>query len=206
VLDGAGIAQSLGALQQRSPQRVQLLPEQTLDGVRVDVLQVDGWTDRPAQRTTFYFDAQSYLLRGFDAVSNDPSYPTAAWQARLSSYATAPAVSVPAQTFTLNAPATARIYVRFPDLSVFAPACHSSANVKDILKTGQQSLLAACQATAPAVTRANLVDAFLAPTRRALDAAAAAGQITAAQEAGGLAQQQAWLNTFVTSTGGVSSN
>lgn len=202
VLDGAGIAQVLATLQQRSPQRVQLLPEQTLDGVQVDVIQVEGWTDRPAQRTTFYFDAQSYLLRGFDAVSDDPSYPTPAWQARLSAYAGMPAASVPARTFSLDAPATARVYAGSPDLGIFAAACHSASNPKDILKAGQESLLDACRATAPTVTQADLVAAFLAPTRAALDAAAAAGQITAAQAADGLARQQAWLATFVSSPGG----
>src|SRR5436305_897033 len=102
VFDAAGVTQELSTLATQSPQRVQLLPQQTLDGHTVAVIEVDGWTDRPAQRTTFYFDAQSYVLRGFDAVSRDPSYPTPSWQVRLSSYATMPAAAVPLRTFTLN--------------------------------------------------------------------------------------------------------
>jgi hypothetical protein len=48
-----------------SPQHVQVLSSQTINGVPVDVLQVTGWVNRPAQETTFYLDRQSFLLRGF---------------------------------------------------------------------------------------------------------------------------------------------
>jgi hypothetical protein len=174
--------------------------------VPVDVIQVDGWTDRPAQRTTFYFDAQSYLLRGFDAVSSDPSYPTPAWQARLSSFAAMPAVSVPAQTFALHAPPTAHIEVRSPDLSVFATTCHNSADAERAVKTGKQSLLAACQATAPTITVDSLVAALIAPFQSVLNGALAAGQITAPQEATAIAAQQQWLRAYITSPGGGTAN
>jgi hypothetical protein len=205
VFDGASVTQELSTLATQSPQRVQLLEQQPLDGHTVDVIEVDGWTDRPAQRTTFYFDAQSYLLRGFDAVSRDPSYPTPSWQIRLSSYATMPAAIVLPHTFTLNAPTTARVVLAnlahpnaFKTLqTAFAATCHSSANIKQLLGSGQ-SLLAACRATAPDVTASGLVAALAAPDKAALDAAVAAGQITPAQEAGSLAALQAQLTTLIT--------
>jgi hypothetical protein len=209
VFDAASATQELSTLATQSPQRVQLLPQQTLDGHTVDVIEVDGWTNRPAQRTTFYFDAQSYVLRGFDATSQDPSYPMPSWQVRLRSYATMPAADVPPHTFTLNAPATAR--VQLPDLgdpaavqtleTAVTATCHSTAHLKALL-VGGQSVLAACQATAPGVTQAGLVAALAAPYQASLDAAAAAGQITPAQQADSLAAVQAWLETWVTTPGG----
>jgi hypothetical protein len=204
VFDGADVAQRLSAL---TPQQVRALPQQTVAGRTADVIEVDGWTNRPAQRTTFYVDAQSYQLLGFDANSLDPSYPMPAWQARLSGYATMPAASVPPHTFTLDAPATAQLHV--PDLgdpttfqrfqSAFAATCHGGAdlNLKRLLVSGQ-TLLAACQATAPGVTQSDLVAALAAPTKASLDAAVATGQITPAQAATGLATWQGWLSTFVT--------
>src|SRR5262249_26529649 len=109
VFDGASVAQSLSTLAQDSPQQVRLLPQQTLDGHIVDVVEVDGWVQGPAQRTVFYFDAQSYVLRGFDATSLDPSYPMPSWQARFSAATTMAASAVPPQTFALAAPATAMV-------------------------------------------------------------------------------------------------
>ncbi len=204
VFDGADVAQRLSAL---TPQQVRALPQQTVAGHTADVIEVDGWINRPAQRTTFYFDAQDYQLLGFDADSLDPSYPMPAWQARLSGYATMPAASVPPHTFTLNAPATAQLHN--PDLgdpatlqglqAAFAAACHGGAglNLKRLLVSGQ-TLLAACQATAPGVTQSDLVAALAAPEKAGLDAAVATGQLTPAQAAGGLATWQAWLSAFVT--------
>ncbi|HZS88920.1 MAG TPA: hypothetical protein VFE42_15710 [Chloroflexota bacterium] len=201
ALDGAGLTQELSALAQRSPQQVQLLPRQTLDGTTVDVIQINGWSDRPAQRTTFYFDAQSFLLRGFDAASFDSSYPTPSWQVRLTGYNTVAGSAVPANTFTLNAPADARIVAPAPDLSAFSTVCHSSADAKQVL-AGTQSLLAACRATAPAVSEDDLVAALISPYKTALDSAVADGQITQAQAAHSFAAQQQWLDSFVTAPGG----
>lgn len=186
IFDGASIARYLSSLAPRSP-NVRLLSPQTLDDHSVDVVEVDGWANRPGQRTILYFDAQSYLLRGFDASSLDPSYPTPSWQVRLSAGATMDASAVPSGTFTLNAPATARVYPPRPalDPNAFAAACHSSANVKDLLKSGQ-SLLTACRATAPGMTAQSLLAALTAPAKTSLDAAVAAGVITPAQEAGSL--------------------
>lgn len=211
VFDGASVTQQLSALAAQSPQRVQLLPQQTLDGHAVDVIEVDGWINRPAQRTIFYFDAQSYALRGFDASSLDPSYAMPTWQARLLSATSLPAAAVPPGTFTLNAPATAQ--VARPDLgdpaafqtllAAYASACHSGAdtNLKALLRYSQ-SLLAACQASAPGMTEDNLVAALAAPGQASLDAAVAAGQLTPAQSAASLAALQAWLSTWLATPGG----
>jgi hypothetical protein len=208
ALDGAGVAQELSALAQRSPGQVQVLPQQTLEGSGVDVLQVNGWTDAPAMRTTFYFDAQSFVLRGFDAVSIDPAYPTPSWQVRLEGYTMLDAAAVPPHTFTVNAPADARVEPFRLDPATFVPAfaaaCHSKLGVgqlEQILAAKQQTLLAACQATAPAMSRDALVAALLAPNRAALDGALSTGQISPAQEDAALAAQQQWLTAFVTTPG-----
>ena len=208
AFDGPNLAQRLSAL---TPQQVRSLPQQTMQGHAVDVVEVDGWTDRPAQRTIFYVDAQSYQLRGFNVDSHDPSYPTPAWQARLMVYGTMSATAVPPQTFTLNAPATAQLHA--PDLSdpaifkgfqdAFAATCHGATDLslKRLLLSGQ-TLLASCQATAPSVTQADLVTALAAPEKAALDAALATGQVTTAQATTGLSAWQSWLTAFATTPNG----
>jgi hypothetical protein len=211
VFDGATTTQQLSALATQSPERVQLLPGQTFDGVAVDPVEVDGWNDRPGQRTVFYFDSTSYLLRGFDAASQYPSYPTPSWQVRLTGYTTMPAAAVPAGTFTLNAPASAQ--VRLPDLgdpaaskilgAALTGACRgiNTVNLKGLLRSGQ-TMLAACQAAAPGVTQAGLVDALAAPYQALIQDAATAGQVTPAQAADGVAALRAWLTAMISSTGG----
>jgi hypothetical protein len=138
------VAQSLSTLAHVSPRHVRLLPQQSLDGVTVDVIEVDGWTDAPAQRTIFYFDANSYVLRGFDATSLDPSYPMPTWQARLTSETAMAASAVPPQTFALDAPAIATVApldLGGPAFSTFAATvtaiCHSTVNAKSLLCSGQ---------------------------------------------------------------------
>lgn len=86
--------------------------------------------------------------------------------------------------------------------TVFAATCHSAADVKDILKGGAQSLLAACQVSAPGVTADELVAALLAPDQPILAQAVADGQITAAQQASSLAALQTRLMAFVSTPGG----
>ncbi|HVA88234.1 MAG TPA: hypothetical protein VNL71_00185 [Chloroflexota bacterium] len=187
LFNGASLAQDLRVLAERSPRQVQAQPRQTLAGKIVDVIIVDGWMGRPAQRTTFYFDAQTYALRGFDAVSADPSYPTASWKARLSSEDTVAAAAVPARTFTLNAPVTARVVAPAPNLGALARTCHGAVNVRMLLATETRSVLAACQITAPGMTEVGLVDALDAQGAAALATAEATGQITGTQAANGLA-------------------
>jgi hypothetical protein len=212
ALDGAGVAQELSVIAQRSPQQVQLLPEQTLGGIEVDVLEVDGWADAPAMRTIFYFDGHSFLLRGFDAESISPSYPTPSWQVRLTSYTTMAAAAAPDNVFMLNAPADARVEPPRFDLAEFAPSfqstCHSSlgvAQLAHILQAKQQTLLAACRSTAPTASSDDLVGAGIAQYKVTLANAAATIQITPAQVTTALATQQHWLATLIGTPGGGSS-
>jgi hypothetical protein len=106
--DGAALARTIEQLAARGS-RVVALPPQTLEGVPVEVIQADGVLDRPALRLTLYFDAQTHVLRGFDAASDDPSYPTPSWQVRLQSQATMPDSSVAPGTFALDLPAGTRV-------------------------------------------------------------------------------------------------
>jgi hypothetical protein len=150
ALDGAGLTRELSALALHAPRQVRLLPRQSLGGTAVEAIQVDGWRDAPGLRTTFYFDAHTFLLRGFDAGSRDPTYPTASWQVRLGSYATVAAGSVPPRTFTLRAPADAQVASPILDSAAFASTfttvCHRAFDVSRLLQIRQvrrQSLLAA---------------------------------------------------------------
>jgi len=205
VFDGGNVAQALSTLSQTSPGSVRLLPQQTLDGVAVNVVEVDGWTNRPAQRTIFYFDAQSSVLRGFDAGSLDPSYPTPFWQVRLSSNQAMAATAAPPGAFALNAPASATIHPldlggpTFATVaSTVAATCHTTAGLKQILLSGQ-SLLASCQGSNPSLTIGALVTALAGPDQATLEAAVGAGVLSSAQAAGYLAGVQAQLSTWVTS-------
>jgi len=201
MFDGATVARYLNAPSQQ--QGVQLLPEQTLDGHAVDVVQVDGGPDRPALRTTLYFFARTYLLRGFDAAGIDSSYPIPTWRVRLASETTMPASSVPPHTFTLNAPPAARVDLPAPDFAGFGTAfeatCHSTLNLKAAIGSGQTPL-AACRQTNPGVTEPQLVEALVAPTRHDLEAALAAGQLSAAQESTALRDLQIQIVTLVTTS------
>lgn len=76
IFDGSSLAQDLAGLAQISC-CVKVLPRQTLNGIVVDVIRVDGWTDvRPiSEVTTLYLDAQTYILQGFDSQSFDSQTP-----------------------------------------------------------------------------------------------------------------------------------
>jgi hypothetical protein len=201
MFDGATVARYLNAPDQQ--QEVQRLPDQTLDGHAVDVVQVDGGANRPALRTTLYFDAYSYVLRGFDTTSIDSSYPIPTWQVRLTSSSTTPAAAVPAHTFTLNAPADASIQLPAPDFAgftaVFQTTCHTTLSLKQAVGAGSTPLVA-CRQTNPSVTEAQLVTALAVPVQRDLDAARAAGQISSAQETNGIHDLQLELTTLVTTS------
>jgi hypothetical protein len=197
MFDGAAVARTLTAPNQ---QGVQLLPQQTIDGHVVDVVQVDGG-DRPALRTTLYYDARTYVLRGFDTSGLDSSYPLPEWQVRLTSATTIPASDAPPHAFTLNAPADATIQLPGPDFSGFAAAfqseCHTTLNLKAVLGSGQAPL-SVCRRDNPAVTEMQLLEALIAPTQHDLEVARAAGQITVTQEQWALSDLWAELTTLVT--------
>ncbi len=212
AFDGATVAQQASALAQHSPQSVSLLPQQTLDGYTVDVVEVNGWTNRPAQRTLFYFDSQTYMLRGFDATSNEPSYAMPSWQARLSSNTTMAPSVVPASTFTLGAPPTARIQFDLADPvtaqafdAALTATCQAALNVKQIYVSGQ-SPLAACQVTAPGVTAGALVAALAASDKAALATAVTQNVLGQTLATTALDAEQAWLTTWVTTPLGPGAN
>lgn len=109
--DAASLAQVVPALAQGADQTARLLPPQTLDGSTVDVVEVnrtDTAGDTTPRTVTLYVDAHTYVLRRLDVTTGTaPSISSATVQ--LVRYATVPLADVPAHTFTLNAPATARV-------------------------------------------------------------------------------------------------
>jgi hypothetical protein len=202
IFSGVSVAQDLQAIMALSPQQVQVLTPQTVNSIPVDVIQVTGWVNRPAQQTTFYFDRQSFLLRGFRITSTGPALHSGAWQAWLTAYQTLAAPAVPANTFALAAPLGARVEFHGLSLTTFASACHAPTATKGQLQSGHQTPLAICQTTAPGMTADALIAALIAPAQSQLDAAQAASQITPAQEADSLALLRAQLATWVASPAG----
>jgi hypothetical protein len=208
AFDGPWVAQRLSQVAQSGQPGVQLLPQQAIHGATVDVVTFA----RGTTRATFYFDAQSYLLRGFDVLDEAGR----AWQARLSAADSMAIAAVPAGTFLLNAPASARVVPPHPvpgsnaemlmdppTFSAFAAACGRPATEEEMFRLKHalaegKSLLAACQRTAGHWTAAGLVAALVAPNKATLDAAVAAGQITPEQEAASLAALQTHLTIWVT--------
>jgi hypothetical protein len=176
---------------------VRLLGQQTIDGMTVDAVQVDGWPDGGSLRTTFYFDANRHLLRGFDVVNTEHSSDAPSYQVRLIRTETMAAAAVPAGTFMLNAPAGA--LVEPPTPATDALPHRSPGFGKELLLQGE-SPLQICQASNPGMTADELVAALLGSTKAELDAGVAAGQITAAQEAAAMAGEKAELEQFVTAT------
>lgn len=152
--NGASLAQSVERLAERGSRVVGLAP-QTLEGVPVNVIQADGVLGRPALRITLYFDAQSDLLRGFDADSIDPSYPTPSWRVRLQSATTMATTSTPAGMFSLEIPAGASHVGLSAEELALPSECGSS---KPASAAG--SLLAACQANDPGITAQQLASAL----------------------------------------------
>ncbi|MBV9282694.1 MAG: hypothetical protein JOZ41_21665 [Chloroflexi bacterium] len=209
---GTLVAQKMGrALEVGAQQTAFTLQQQTLDGVPVYALHVvlpGGFGSQGAWSETMYFNAQSYLLEG-----TDWSQAGRTWQARLdpASYRTMPLSAVPPQTFTLNAPATARVVTLpapapkwgQPDdiMSTMATVCHTTSQaLAAAARAGGKSMLAICQETNPGMTADQLVAAVMAPLKSSLDAQVASGAITAAQEAQDLANLRIKLTHMLTDT------
>jgi hypothetical protein len=182
------------------------LQQQTLDGAPVYAL-IDTSSEQ-----TYYFNTQSYILEGVDWTQNGR-----AWHARLeaSSYHTMSLSAVPAHTFSLNAPATAKVVHETSPQSTTkdpadddivrtaATACHTTAQAfSSALQAGDRSMLSICQETAPGMTAQELVTALLVPLRSSLDAQVASGALTPAQEADELARAQGKLLPMVTTQPG----
>jgi hypothetical protein len=193
AFDGATLARTLEPL--AAGGKARLLPRQTLNGTPVDPVQVDGALDEPGLRATFYFDAQSHLLRGFDATSIDPSYPTPSWHIRLTTTSATPAGSVPAGAFDLAAPTTTPIEP--PPLNkqtLFAVCSHRLTQ-----QTKPATILAACQTANPHLTPTQILNALTQDTKTQLDTALHAGLITTNQANTALTAAQAQIqNTTLT--------
>jgi hypothetical protein len=168
--------------------------------VRVDPLYAPSYT--------LYFDAQSFVLRGMDIANGRGG------QGRLIAAARLPAAAVPPQTFTLNAPPTARVapheavVAAAADLTAIdhpALALVSICNIppgvlKAAMASGDKSPLTLCRATAPGMTPAALVAAVAAEEKARLGLAegVAIGKITPAHEAAQLANLRTKLAMWVT--------
>lgn len=196
LFNGATVAQLLQRLSGGATGGARLVGQTTIDGYSVDAVQVDNWPDG-GTRTTFYFDANDYLLRGFDFSNTDPSHDKGSGRVRLTSTTQTSAATTPASTFQLNAPADASVRAPEPDNTVLARLC--PANLKPLLLQGQ-TLLQACSAATPGLTEQALITALLGSTQADLDAAVAAGQITRDQAARALAADQAQFHDFINQT------
>jgi len=210
IFDAPSVAADLTKVRQGTAGRTHLLPQQTLDGVTVDAIQMDGSTQEHLLQLTVYFDAQSYLVRGLDVTMPDYSL-----QLRVRTYAAVAASAVPAGTVALNVPATARVVASVAEpavgpqggsaggraasdlhlpgpAAVLAGLCHTTAAaLQAAMQPGRKSPLAACQATDAGMTQAGLVAAIAATLKPFFDAAVAAGTITPADAAHQLAAIQA---------------
>jgi len=193
LFNGAWVAQRLQELVQSAHDGARLLGQQTIDGVSVDAVEVDGWPN-DGSRTTFYFDVDSHLLRGFDVVNTDPSSNAPSFRVRLSRHETLAVASLPEGTFKLNAPDAV---VELASGNALARLCPGFS--KQALVQGK-TLLQICQSTKPGLTEDELIAALSASAKSDLDAAVADGQITAAQAAAGLAAQKAQLEESVTAS------
>jgi len=204
VFVGTLVAQKLSrALDTNKQQNPFKLQQATLDGVSVYALQLEG-----SGNQTFYFNTQSYVLEGADWVQNGKS-----WQARLgpNGYQVMALSTVPAHTFTLNAPATARVVTVTPPegtskgsaedglMKGIVAACDTTAQVFNAaLQKGDKSILAICQQTNPGMTADSLVTALMAPFKSDLDAKVASGAMTPAEEADNLSRLRMKLTYMVT--------
>ncbi len=110
LFDPSGVAVYLAKAAQGAPGQARLLPQQTLDGVTVDVVQLPGDPQQGSPPMTAYFDAQSYLFRGADLTSGPYTL-----RMRVTADDTVAASAVPPQAFALDVPATAHVV---PSVSV----------------------------------------------------------------------------------------
>ena len=108
LFDAAGLQHFVQAAGQNADPSARLLPAQPLDGHTVDVVEIDQ--PRFHEKMTLYIDAQTYVLRRLDAATvTAEGNVLDAFALHLLRADTAPASSLPAQTFALDAPTTARV-------------------------------------------------------------------------------------------------
>jgi len=116
---GVAYMRQLVRAAQNGSQNVRLLPQQTLDGVTVDVVALNstvplsatsGQTTTAARTvtTTLYVDAHSYAIRGLDLSETGAGIPTFAFSLRVREQSVVALAAVPVGVFAFNPPANAR--------------------------------------------------------------------------------------------------
>ncbi len=123
IRDPLGIArmtQLARSARQGAAQTIHLLPQQTLDGAPVEVVRIDNVAPMngvsmasastvPRLTMTLYIDARSYTIRGLDLdESTGSNAATRVLSERVTRFDTVPLASLPADTFSLHAPANAQ--------------------------------------------------------------------------------------------------
>ena len=122
IRDPLGIArmtQLARLARQGAAQTIHLLPGQTLDGAPVAVVRIDNVAPISGAATisappvprltmTLYIDVRSYAIRGLDLDERTgPNAATRVLSERVTRFDTVPLTSLPADTFSLHAPANA---------------------------------------------------------------------------------------------------
>ncbi len=117
LFNAAGLYSLVQVASQGDAQRARLLPRQTLDGHIVDVVEIDQ--PHYQEKETLYIDARTYILREVDVATVTAKGVTLdAFTIHLLRSDIAPLSSLPARTFALDAPATARAVPLFHSESV----------------------------------------------------------------------------------------
>ena len=115
---GVAYMRQLVRAAQNGSQNVRLLPQQTLDGVTVDVVALNSTVPLSATSgqmtaartvTTLYVDAHSYAVRGLDlSETGGAGIPTFAFSLRVREQSVVALAAVPVGVFAFNPPANAR--------------------------------------------------------------------------------------------------
>jgi hypothetical protein len=201
-----GGAAYFNAFAQGAQQSARLLPRQTIAGVTCDVVRVDPLY---APSYTLYFDARSAVLRALDVAGGRGG------RGLLVAETALPASAVPARTFALNAPATARtaspatadaaatagLYAVDHTALALVSVCNTPPDaLKTAMASGNATPLAICRATAPEMTQAALVAALIAEEKARLGLAegVALGSLSPDQAAQILANLTTKLTVWVT--------
>ncbi len=193
--DGASVAKYLNQVARGGLHGVRLLPSQSFYGVPVQAVQTDS-----DGGMTFYFDAQTYVLRGAQGGRQR------IWLAQSETRTT---TTLPPDAFAFSPPEGARVVKEDTSHDSNAPGfrlsreqlasiCHLTPAALDAASVADKTPLAACQQGDPTMTADQLVAALLAHYQGKLDEAVAAGNLTAAQASENLANLRIKLNQWAT--------
>lgn len=195
--DGKSVAKALEKIAAGNEHGVELLPPQSFYDKPVYVVQMQD----NGETTIFYFDAQTYVLRG---------YVTTQTRAHLTQEEIVPAAQVKSDAFDFNPPVFAREVTNGPfdsqystDLSisqgVFVSACHLTGAEQYVAAARGKTPLALCQEQDPTVTEDALVGTLMSPMKEKFDAVVKAGNMTLAQETESLKNLQTKLREWMNS-------